>query len=293
MKRNELRTTFVLSVAVLSAALHAGQSTGPTDTIQPFQQLIPFNDSTNSVTLTFSGSNASTHGLDYLADGVTLNYQSPAAITLTNPTSTFTPVTFSPGSNVQQYVKETVTTTVNGVPTTTEKNMYRQDVVNGQTQWVEVKPGLVFDKVTVGSVDGTTNTAGMGVSISCQHVGNQLTGGAWNEQPTDFAALEGLIAAVKGSATATMDLSNGAVTGSLGTMANPAIVYATGRRNANGTISESDVHWSGQFSGAGIMVIEIDDPNTAQFVQTRRALVSMISPRRGAVLAMSPKHSVA
>jgi len=49
-----------------------------------------------------------------------------------------------------------------------------------------------------------------------------------------------------------------------GTPNNPAVVYASGKM-VNGVMVENDLKFSGQENGYGILVVEIDDPNKAQF----------------------------
>ncbi|HYG73437.1 MAG TPA: hypothetical protein VEK08_00285 [Planctomycetota bacterium] len=301
MKTTLKLCTAGLAVLLLTCSLHAGQSQssgGKNSTTtggstsgagnEPFQQTIAFNPA-NSVGIGFNGTNPSTHGIDYvlpteqeIASGdldakLKYSYKIPAEVQALYPTTegySYTNVTYG-GS--QQYVKQTLTTTdpVTGEVKTKETGVFKvlpnPDRLN-TNEWVEVKPGAVMDKVTVGMITGTSSTEPVGMLVNKQHNDNQLIGGVFNGLNPDFAALEGLINSVKSSATSFMDLSTGQITGGLGTRDKPAIVYAKGKQNADGTVSESDVHWSGQQRGYGIIVIEIDDPNKAQFVMSGQSL---------------------
>jgi|GEM_PF-6689952 len=264
--------TLMLTLFVL-ASTQAGQPSTPA--APQFFQQTTYNANNASLGIGFSGSNASTHGLDYKIDGVTLNYIPPIT---TPPTGiTYTTTTTGTGTSavtykVQNNQSYAADGSAIGSPTPTGV-VYRQDGSAGSAQWVQMVPGAAMQKITVGQIVGSSDTSATGVNIAGTHNDNQLIGGVSNGEPNRSDALEGLIRSARDSANTFIDLSTGTVTGAgLGTAANPVVVYAKGRTQQNGTISEtvleSDLHWSGQQQGFGLLVVEIDDPNQAQFVMS-------------------------
>jgi hypothetical protein len=204
-------------------------------------------------------------------DGTTLNYIDPIpdgnGLSFTDTVLGTEPNTVTYKVQSQTYVD------ADGVLTTKSTGvMYRVDSVHNQAKWVEIVPGAASVEMSAGAVSGTTSTGKIGVTVDGQHNDAQLTGGISNRQTNRVDALEGLIRSVKDTATKfaySTDLSTVTTNdGTWGTATNPAIVYITYRKNADGTVSEGDMHLSGPINGYGIMVVEIDDPNKAQFVMS-------------------------
>lgn len=231
-----------------------------------FQNTFP---AANAMGVGFNGNNCSTHGLDYKTDGVTLNWVPP----VTNPATglSYTDVVMGSGANAVTYKVEVATSVVNGQTVTNPTGtMYKvgTDPTTGQAAWVGIVPGVALEQISKGAIEGTSDTSAAGLDINGQHNDNQMVGGVSNQEPNRTLALEALIRSIRDTATKTVDLSTiGTVSsndGSWGTAANPALVYATGKKDANGNIIESaGLHLAGTFSGYGVLIIEVADPDQA------------------------------
>jgi hypothetical protein len=263
-----------LVLAFLACSVQAGgQGNGNakagsgTNTSEPYAQTT-FPDA-NSLGVGFNGSNCSTHGLDYKTDGVNLNWVAP--ITAPPAGISYVDKVMGSGATAITYKVEVTTSVVNGATVTTPTGvMYKvgTDPATSAAAWVSIVPGVALEQISKGAIDGTTDTSASGFNINGQHNDNQMIGGVSNEEPNRSAALEGLIRSIRDTATKTVDLSSiGTVTsndGSWGTAASPALVYATGRKDANGNIIESaGLHLAGGFNGYGVLVIEVADPDQA------------------------------
>jgi len=263
-----LAILFVLSGSASAAGQGNGNGGGGSGsgTTQPFQQVnVTTLNSTNAVNVGFNGVPSTTDGLDHNPDG-TIAYINPLTASGNLSYQSFTPT-----GSTQVYMKEMVSTTSPGGQVTSvwDGTLYRVDTTNGnQTQWAKQMPGISMEGMTVSQITGTPgNTAPSGIGVDGTHNDNQINGGVLNTMANRADALDGLVKSVKESATTTIDLSsnNYVLTGGgLGTAANPAIVYASGKM-VNGVMQENDLHFSGNENGYGILVVEIDDPNKAQF----------------------------
>jgi hypothetical protein len=252
----------VIAQLVLVANVVAGQSDLGA---QPFQQTdVTGLNGNNSVGVGFNGSPSTTDGLNHNADG-TVAYINPIAASDSVSYQPFTPQ----GSNYT-YMKEMVTTTNPGGGQTTkwDGTIYRVDTVNGTAQWAKQMPGISMVALNVSQITGAGgNQSTTGVAVDGVHNDNQIVGGLINTVAVRSDALDGLVKSVKDSATTVIDLSQQNYVmsgGNLGTPDNPAIVYASGKM-VNGVMMENDLKFSGQENGYGILVVEIDDPNKAQF----------------------------
>ena len=250
-------SSFALFVSVALAASIQAASTPET---QPFQQVdVTGLNSNNSVGVGFNGSPSTTDGLDHHTDG-TIAYIAP--LTASGDISY---QSFQPSGSTQTYMKEMVTT--NGTAVWTG-NLYRVDTVGAQTQWAKQVPGIAMENMTVSQITGTgSNNTTSGVAVDGTHNDSQINGGVLNTMPNRSLPLDGLVKSVKDTATTIIDLSSNNYVmsgGGLGTAAAPAIVYASGKM-VNGVMQENDLKFSGQENGYGILVVEIDDPNKAQF----------------------------
>ena len=262
MNRLLTRTFWLAPLFALAAAVQGGQVDYGT---QPFQQTnVNALNGNNSVQVGFNGSPSTTDGLDHKTDG-TIAYISPIA-----GSGNISYQSFTPTGSTQTYMKEIVTTTNAGGQTTTlwDGALYRVDTVSGQTMWAKQMPAISMEGMNVSQITGTVgNSSPTGVAVDGTHSDNQVLGGVLNTMANRADALDGLVKSVKESATTIIDLSsnNYVLTGGgLGTAANPAIVYASGKM-VNGVMQENDLKFSGQENGYGILVVEIDDPNKAQF----------------------------
>ena len=140
-------------------------------------------------------------------------------------------------------------------------------------QYLDVRPGVSMNSITEGGVVGSTSSATTGIMPDGVHEDSQLMGGIVNTLPTDADRLEGLISAVRHNADTHLDLSrkinlSTADPARFGTIDNPKLVYATGNIRPDGTVVEGDLQLSGSFEGAGILVVEINDPNLASVLMS-------------------------
>jgi hypothetical protein len=254
--------TKVLSLAMLLTLAGSAFAENTTYSTQPFQQT-NFTDLNAAIAIGFNGSPSTTDGVDHNPDG-TIAYINPltGSGNISYQQMNLTGTTYT-------YIQEMTTTVVNGVSTTVPTgNVFRQETVSGTTQWAKIVPGVSMEALTVSQITGGTgNTTTAGIAVSGTHNDNQIIGGVANTMADRSAALDGLVKSVKESATTIIDMStnNYTMTGQgLGTQSNPAVVYASGKM-INGVMTETDLHFSGQENGWGILVVDIDDPNKAQF----------------------------
>lgn len=252
----------LLTLALMSSAQAAEDAL----TTQPFQQTDVNNlNSNNSVKVGFNGVPSTTDGLDHNPDG-TIAYISPLA-----PSDSLTYEPYQPTGSPYSYMKEMVTTTNSDGVTETkwDGTVYRVDQVGGTEQWARQMPGISMVALNTAQISGSTSgvSSATGVAVDGVHNDDQILGGVINTVSSRAAALDGLVKSVKESATTIIDTStkNYTMTGpGLGSPSNPAIVYASGRM-VNGVMQENDLKFSGKEDGYGILVVEIDDPNKAQF----------------------------
>jgi len=141
-----------------------------------------------------------------------------------------------------------------------------------------VVPGVSSVETTVGLINGTSDTSPTGINILHQKDTDQLMGGYNNTQAYRADALDALVESAKTSATAFYNLNTGkweTVNGQapfLGSIdystneAKPIIAYARGTKDpVTGQISEKIGFHESQLTGVGLLVVEIDDPDKAQF----------------------------
>lgn len=251
----------VLAVLAGSAQCASKKGTTVTGTNEPYAQTTY--DPSDAVDVGFNGTQCTLHGLDYNSDGQTLNYVDP--VTPATGT-TFQDLVLGTAPNTITYkVGYVQTTTPSGQPVSIKSGtMYRVDTVSNQQKWVQIVPGAALMQGTVGMINGTSDASPIGMNIDGTHNDNQLIGGVTNEESNRTASLEGLVRACKDAATKTIDLSTAncftSNDGSFGTPTSPAIVYASGKKNADGSYDEDGIHFSGTFQGYGVLVMEIDDP---------------------------------
>jgi hypothetical protein len=251
-----LRWPLLVLFVVLASGSRAGPSSGlPVPATFPFTQGT-FNASTNEIGITYSGSNASTSGMDFDKTGTA--YYSVSTL----PTGTgisYVSKQFGSGSAATTYQRQVI----GGVETSTYYWPYTDPNTNTQ-QYVRVVPGAALEGTTLDQLGGT-NSDPVGIDIKGQHNDTQLTGGISNDAPNRTAAIEGLVQSVKDSAAFTLNMQTYSGNISYGTSEKPVLVYASGTKNANGTITEGTLHFSGQMTGYGILVVQIDNPDNGNF----------------------------
>jgi hypothetical protein len=264
-----------LALFALAVSAHAqgngnggGGGGAGTDT-QPFQQAnVTTLNSNNAINVGFNGVPSTTDGVDHNVDG-TIAYINPISnIGDGTQQGNITYQTFTPAGSTVTYMKQMVTTDNAGTKVW-DGTLYRVYPGNGnQTSWARQAPGISMEGLRIEQITGAAgNTAAAGVGVDGVHNDNQIIGGVVNTMANRADALDGLIKSVKDSATTIIDLSgnNYVVSGGgFGTPNNPAVVYASGKM-VNGVMVENDLKFSGQENGYGILVVEIDDPNKAQF----------------------------
>jgi hypothetical protein len=146
-----------------------------------------------------------------------------------------------------------------------------QDSTQSGNNWVEIKPGLSMNNLTTGQVTGDTSTTQTGLLPDGVHNDSQITGGITNGLATQSDKLEALVKSVRESADTYIDLSkkyniSAPDVSQFGSVNDPKIVYATGNVGTNGQVTESNLQFSGSFTGAGLLVIEINNPNLAGLI---------------------------
>lgn len=248
-----------------------GGSGGGTTTTSPYVSQTGTITSSNGFVLDVNGSPANTDGHDHIYVpnvGVQYNYLStlPTGSTISYRTVTQAGVV----THIQQ-------STTAGVTTDTGKR-YEQASVSGATNYVEIVPGAGVSMITKGELEGTADTTVTGIIASGLHSGSQLAGGITNSLAQKYESIEAMIDAVKKSADTFIDISKSQNFTSSDTakFGNPdtgvyKFVYAKGSKNSDGTINEEPdasgmggLKFAGGFKGAGVLVVEVDDPDTAQ-----------------------------
>lgn len=249
-----------------------GTTTGGTaTTTSPYATQTGTITNANGYILDINGSPTNTDGHDHIYVpnvGVTYNYISalPTGTNISYRSVTVNGVT----TQIQQ-------TTVNGVTSDTGK-LYEQATVGGTTQYVQIVAGAGVSMITKGDLEGTTNTTLTGIVATGVHSDGQVAGGITNTLAQKYDSIEAMIDAVKKSADTYIDISQSQNFTSTDTakFGNPdtgvyKFVYAKGSKNSDGTINaEPDatgmggLKFAGGFKGAGVLVVEIDDPDTAQ-----------------------------
>lgn len=237
----------------------------------PYVQQTGSIGNTNGFILDVNGSPANTDGHDHVYVpnvGVKYNYVS------TLPTGTNISYRTVTVSGVTTYIQQSNTT---GTATDTGLR-YEQQTVSGATKYVPIVPGAGVSMITKGQVEGSSDATQTGIIASGLHSGDQVAGGITNGLAQKFESIEALVDAVKKSADTYVDISKsqnftGPDTNKFG---NPdtgvyKFVYARGSKNSDGTINEEPdasgtggLKFAGGFKGAGILVVEVEDPDTAQ-----------------------------
>ncbi len=226
---------------------------------------------TNGFILDVNGSPANTDGHDHIYVpnvGVTYNYvaELPAGTNISYRTVTVNGVT--------TYIQQSSST---GTATDTGLR-YEQQNVSGTTKYVPIVPGAGVSMITKGELEGTSDTTPTGIIASGLHSGDQVAGGITNGLAQKFDSIEALIDAVKKGADTYVDISKSQnFTGpDVNKFGNPdtgvyKFVYARGSKNSDGTINEEPdssgtggLKFAGGFKGAGVLVVEVEDPDTAQ-----------------------------
>ncbi|MCZ7647698.1 MAG: hypothetical protein M5U26_20985 [Planctomycetota bacterium] len=139
------------------------------------------------------------------------------------------------------------------------------------------------DRPPAGAPEEGDPATRVGVLVSGVHNDGNVEGGVTNTVDSNkISMIDAFIESVKNSADYRINLGNqqaGAVsttggttislTGSnngIGAPNDYKVVYASGQQLANGTVSESPLHMSGQGTGYGVLVVDIDDPAQAQVI---------------------------
>lgn len=248
-----------------------GNSSGGSTTGSAYISQTGTINNSNGYVLDVNGSPANTDGHDhtYVPNvGVTYNYIStlPTGTNLTYRTVTV--------GGVTTYIQQSTT---DGTTTDTGKR-YEQASVSGATKYVEIVPGAGVSMITKGELEGTSDTTVTGILATGLHSGDQVAGGITNTLAKKYESIEAMVDAVKKSADTYIDISKAQNFTATDTakFGNPdtgvyKFVYAKGSKNSDGTINaEPDstgmggLKFAGGFKGAGVLVVEIDDPDTAQ-----------------------------
>lgn len=249
-----------------------GGTTTTTTTGDPYVQQTGSIGSTNGFILDVNGSPANTDGHDHIyvpGTGVTYNYL-PALPT--GGTITYRTVTDS--NSVVTHIQQSTAT---GTAIDTGLR-YEQQSVSGATKYVPIVPGAGVSMITKGQLEGTSDTTPTGIIASGLHSGDQVAGGITNSLAQKFDSIEALIDAVKKSADTYVDISKSQnFTGpDSSKFGDPdagiyKFVYARGSKNSDGSINEEPdasgtggLKFAGGFKGAGVLVVEVEDPDTAQ-----------------------------
>jgi len=248
-----------------------GSPSGGGSTTNPYVTQTGTIGTTNGFILDVNGSPANTDGRDHIYVpnvGVTYNYVAnlPTGTNISYRTVTVDGVT----THIQQS-SSTGTATDTGL-------RYEAQNVSGTTKYVPIVPGAGVSMITKGELEGTSDTTPTGIIASGLHSGDQVAGGITNGLAKKFDSIEALIDAVKKSADTYVDISKSQnVTGpDVNRFGDPdagvyKFVYARGSKNSDGTINEEPdasgtggLKFAGGFKGAGVLVVEVEDPDTAQ-----------------------------
>jgi hypothetical protein len=127
-----------------------------------------------------------------------------------------------------------------------------------------------------GEVDGTNETAQIGVTLTSNGNGDSVIGGIRNDVSDKVIGLEKLIEGIKNAHDTVINISGGNTTltdnpGQYGAPGDYKVVYARGQKNANGSTSEGKLTLSGDFKGYGILLIEADNPDNVELHFTGQA----------------------
>jgi hypothetical protein len=232
-------------------------------------------DGSTSLDIGFNGTNCSTHGIDYQLDGVTYatvapkpdgggyRYVIPPAIPPAPPDTTYRIELYTPPGQSEQptgnlYKIFTPGTTPNPTGTT--------------DLWALQVPGVAMNTLspTLGEPP-TTGDNFADILINGTHNDSQIIGGVTNTSTDKTTALNDLVNTAFNSADTFIDTGTGQTTGTaplLGSATEYKTVFMKYHTNADGSISEADVHWSGQEKGYGLLVVQIHDADQAQFVMS-------------------------
>jgi hypothetical protein len=117
-------------------------------------------------------------------------------------------------------------------------------------------------------VNGTSDEGGfIGINIDGTHNDSNIEGVVLNNLRLKDAELEAFITAAKNSADFTIDLANAPTGPTYGSPSEYKVVYARGSQ-LNGTFTENSLHLSGSGTSYGLLVVEIDNPDNAQFIMS-------------------------
>ena len=155
---------------------------------------------------------------------------------------------------------------------------YLATVQNGVTVFQTWMPAEAINVITAKQLEGSNLASGatpsdvIGLTVNGAHNDNSWVGGISNYLVDKSAKIEALIASAKQSHDTFIDLSTQRMSGAgLGTPTKPVVVYAEGKINPDGTVSEQGLHWSGTTPGYGILVINVDDPSNGGLIMSGQA----------------------
>lgn len=167
---------------------------------------------------------------------------------------------------------------INGSPNTVDGTNHAIDGTLDTSQPDKAAVGL--SNVTGEWVDGTAgDTGGSGINIDGEHNDNNITGDVVNNLTVKEEMLEAFIESARNSADATINLATGeyydaetgqihnAPPGQIGGEGAPKVVYAKGAV-VSGVFTEHTLHLTGNNEGWGVLVVEIDNPDNAQFIMS-------------------------
>ncbi|GMV80909.1 MAG: hypothetical protein AMXMBFR7_20930 [Planctomycetota bacterium] len=173
---------------------------------------------------------------------------------------------------------------INGSPNTIDGDDH---AIDGTEKPSDAQTNKAPNAVGVADVDGSwVNGSGSGqtgITISGQHNDANIQGRVGNDLPKKYQDLEAFVQSVKNLAQYNIDLGTStsdavsttdgtviSLTGSgnhIGTPDDFKIVYAKGSTQ-NGAFTENTLHLSGNGTSYGILVVEIDNPDQAQFIMS-------------------------
>jgi hypothetical protein len=139
----------------------------------------------------------------------------------------------------------------------------------GNATYVPQAPAIGLEgQLAAGDNPFVTSLTATGTHVT----NNQVAGGIVNSLGDQTQSLLALISSIRSSATKFVDLTPGvyAQNGSDPSWGNPdlnqtAVVFASGSY-VNGVWQSGDLHLGGTFRGAGLLVVEVDDPAQAKLI---------------------------
>lgn len=167
---------------------------------------------------------------------------------------------------------------INGSPNTVDGTNHAVDGTIDTSNPDKAAVGL--SQVTGEWVDGTEgDTGGSGVNIDGEHNDSNITGDVQNNLVVKEDMLEAFIESARNSADATINLATGeyydaetgqihnSPPGQIGAEGDVKVVYAKGAV-VSGVFTEHTLHLTGNNEGWGVLVVEIDNPDNAQFIMS-------------------------